>query len=236
MLTMSDSRHLSRTLAAIGLVVGPLLFFVDTLIDPAWDDNDAVYLAEVAGNRGAFIIAEVAATVGSLLLIPGTIGVMRLMRGRRVTLGQVGAGLLTIGLIGLTASLAFITFDLAMADFENREAMAALREEFVHSGAYGAYWLVFFFAGVVLGSALLAIALVRRRIVPLWSPILLVVAVVVWFFEGQERLLSALSFLILAAALAPLAMRIWSLSNDEWERWELSLDHDSRPRPSEPGT
>ena len=232
MLRLSDSRNFSRTLAVVGLVAGPLLFLVDALIDPAWDDDNAAYLAEVAANKHLNITAEVVATLGSLVFIPGAIGVMRLMRGPRVTLGQVAAGLLTVGLIGLTASLAFNAFDVAMADFENRETMVAFRDELEDSGAVNAYWLSFFFGGIVSGSILLAIALLRRRIVPVWSPILLVVAIVLWSLKGDEKFLNALSLLILAVALAPLAMRIRSLSDEDWEQWTVPVDGgDTGPGP-----
>ena len=224
MFRVLDSRTLSRTLAAIGLIAGPLLFFLDTLIDPAWAEDDAAYLAEIAAHRNANITAEVVATLGSLVLIPGTIGVMRLMRGRRITLGQAAAGLVTIGLIGITASLPFNLVDVAMADFENRDAMVALRGDLEESGAISAYWLFFFVGGFVCGSILLAIALLRRRIVSIWSPILLIVATVLLPVMGGERLWSAVSLVILAAAFAPLAMLIWSLSDDDWEQWALPLD------------
>lgn len=239
MLRLSDSRNFSRTLAAIGLIVGPLLFVLGALIDPAWDDDHAAYLAEVADGKGAYITAGALGTLGSLFFIAGTIGVMRLLRHRRVTFGQFAAGLLTVGLIGLTAGFAFNAFDVAVADFDDRETMVAFSESLEDSGALNAYFIAFFFGGIVLGSVLLAIALYRRRIVPIWSPILLVVAIVVGFAGGEEKLLSALSFLILAAALAPLAMLIWSLSDDDWERWELPLDREAtrpeaEPPPAEP--
>jgi hypothetical protein len=222
---LPDSRSFSRTLAAVGLVAGPLLFLVDTLIDPAWEADNAAYLAQIAANKNANITAEVTATVGSLIFIPGAIGVMRLLRGPRVSLGQLAAGLLTIGLIGLTASLAFNAVDVAMADFENREAaMVAFRGELEGNGVIEAYWLSFFVGGIVFGSLLLAIALLRRRIVPIWSPILLILATVLWAVEGEKKLLNGISLVLLTAALAPLALRIWSLRDDEWEKWTIPLD------------
>jgi putative effector of murein hydrolase LrgA (UPF0299 family) len=224
MLRLSDSRNFSRTLAAVGLVAGPLLFFLDTLIDPAWAEDDAAYLAEIAANRTTNITAEVVATVGSLIFIPGIVGVMRLTRGPHVTLGQLASGLVAIGLIGATGGLAFNAVDVTMADFDNREAMVAFRGELEGSGVVAAYWLSFFFGGFVLGMILLAIALLRGRIVPVWSPIMLVVATLLWSLQGENRLWNAVSLLLLAAALAPLAVRIWSLSDDEWERWTVRLD------------
>jgi hypothetical protein len=169
------------------------------------------------------LTAEVAATIGSLALVAGAAGLMRLMRGRRVTLGQLGAALLAVGLIGQTGSLAFNIFDIAMADFDDRKTMAAFRHELVHDAAYSAYSLTFVLGGIVIGSIVLAIALVRRRIVPIWSPILLAVGTSVWFVSSEERLVNAVSNVLVLAALLPLALLIWSLSDDEWEQWVLPL-------------
>jgi Domain of unknown function (DUF4386) len=224
MLGLSDSRRFSRAPAAVGLVLGPLLFLLDALIDPAWADDDAAYLAQVAGHKGRYVIAEVASTLGALVWIVGMIGVMHLLRRRRVTLGQLAAGMVTVGLIGLTASFAFSVFDLAMADFENRAAMVHLHAELGDSFAYKAYWLIFFSAGTVLGLILLAVALLRRRIGPPWSPILLIVASVFWHVAGGERAPDALALLLITVALAPLAVRIWSLSEEDWARWEIPVE------------
>jgi hypothetical protein len=224
MLGLPDSRRFSRSLAAIGLVVGPLLFLLDTLIDPAWASDDAAYLAEVAGHKGRYVIAELASTLGALIWILGMIGVMRLLRRRRVTLGQLAAGMVIFGLIGLTASFAFSVFDLAMANFENREAMAHLHAELGDSFAYKAYWLIFFSAGTVLGLILLAVALLRQRLVAPWSPILLIVASVFWHVAGGERVTDALALAMLVAAFVPLAVRIWSLNDQDWARWEIPLE------------
>jgi hypothetical protein len=225
MLRFSDSRNFSRTLAAIGLIAGPLLFCIEALLDPAWASDSAEYLAEVAADKGRYIAAGAVGTIGSLLFIPGLLGVMRLFRGRSVTLGQIAAGLLAVGVIGLTAGLAFNGFDVILADSADREAAVQIYDEGDENGAVIAYFLFFFFIGIVLGSILLAIALFRRRIVPIWSPILLVVAILLGFFASEESaIVNAISFLVLTAALAPLAMRIWGLSDDEWERWELSLE------------
>jgi Domain of unknown function (DUF4386) len=225
MLRFSDSRNFSRTLAAIGLLVAPVLFFIESLLDPAWASDSAEYLAEVAADKGRYVAAGAVGTIGSLLLVPGMLGVMRLFRGRSVTLGQIAAGLITMGAIGLSAGLALNGVDVILADHADRAAAVQIYDEGEDSGALIAYFSFFFFIGIVLGSILLAIALFRRRIVPIWSPILLVVSMVVGFFASQESsIVNAISFLILAAALAPLAMLIWGLSDDQWERWELPLE------------
>jgi Domain of unknown function (DUF4386) len=225
---MPDSRRLARALAVTGLIAGPLLLCAGALVDPAWTDDSAAYLREVAAAEGRYAAAGVLSTVGALLMVAGTLAVARLMRGRRVTLGQLGASLLAVGLIGMSAGMAFNGFDIALAGFDDRQAAVALYEELEDSVLLNLFWMLFFFVGVVLGSLLLAIALFRRRIVPIWSPLLLVAAIVLGFASGPNRILTALSFLVLAAGLIPLALRIRSLADDQWERWSPLGDQPAR--------
>jgi hypothetical protein len=80
MLDLSDSRNFSRTLAALGLFLGPLLFVLGTLIDPAWADDRGEYLQAVGEAPGRYLLAGALWTLGSLLFIPGALGVAKLMR------------------------------------------------------------------------------------------------------------------------------------------------------------
>ena len=204
------SREIGRTLAAGGLVLGPLLFLFDAVLDPAWADDDAAYLAEVAANRTAYIIAEVSSAIGALLLIAGMVGVTATMSGPRVTFGQVAAGIMTVGLIGLTGSLAFSVVDLAMAGFGDRGAMVELRAELQDSGPYRAFWLAFSALATVGGLLLLAVALYLRRVVPRWAPTAICASALLWYIGGSEQALYAMSWLLLTTAFLPLAKRVRS--------------------------
>lgn len=195
------------------------MFFLGTLVDPAWGDDPAAYLEAVAAAPGRYLLAGALWTIGSLLFIPGMLGVMKLMRGRGITLGQIGAGLMAIGLILFSSNVTFYGADVAMAQFADRPAAAALSEAIEDSAVGTAFFMVTFLGGIVLGSVLLAIALFRRRIVPLWSPALLVASTVLGFI-GQTQMLSALSLLLLAAGFVPLGQKIWSLSDEAWAQWE----------------
>jgi hypothetical protein len=170
------------------------------------------------------MVAEVASTIGALFLIAGMMGVMRLMRGPRVTLGQLATGVVIVGLIGLTGSIAFSVFDLAMAAFEDRGAMVELRSELQDSGPFRAFWLSFSAIGTVGGLILLSIALFRRSFVPRWAPAAICAAALVWYAGGSEPVLYVTSWLLLAIGLAPLAARIWSLDDDAWARWDAQLE------------
>lgn len=216
---MGDSARVSRVLAAVGLVVGPLLLALGALLDTAWEDDAAAYLAEVDAAQGRYLAAGIVSTVGTLVFILGSLGIVRLMRRRGISLGQAAGALLTFGLIGLSPTMAFYAFDVLLADAADRGAAVAIYEGIEDSVVVNVYWMVFFFAGIVLGAVLLAVALLRRRIVPLWAPIVQILSLVVGFFADTAAL-SALAFALLAVGLAPVAMRILGLSDEEWTRWE----------------
>jgi hypothetical protein len=227
---LSDSRRFSRKFAAIALIAAPLLMALGNFIDPAWSDDTAEYLAEVADGEGAYLTAGVLWTLGSLLLVVGMLGVVRLVRGRRVTLGQIGAGLIIFGAIGMSAGLAFNGFEIAMAAEDNREAMVSLSDAVEESTALTIYWVSFFMGGIVLGVILLTISLFRTKIVPIWAPILLVVSIVLGF-AGDNQVIGGLSFIVLAAGFFPLAQRMLATSDDEWERWVLPAATAQQPPP-----
>ena len=219
---LSDSRRFSRKFAAIALVAAPLLWAVGSLIDPAWADDTAEYLTEVADNEGMYLLSGLLWTLGGLLLVVGLLGVIRLVRGRRVTLGQIGAGLMIFGAIGLSSGLAFNGFEIAMATEDNRDAMVTLSDNLEDdSAALAIYWISFFIVGIVLGALLLVISLFRSKVVPIWAPILLIVAIVIGFVGGDDKWITAVSFIVLAAGFFPLAQRMLATSDDEWERWVL---------------
>jgi hypothetical protein len=220
-LRFGDSANFSRTLAVVGLVAGPLLLAVSALIDPAWGDDSETYLSKVADNSGIYAASGTISTVGTVILIAGMLGVLHLLRRRSIALGQIAACLVVIGLIGLTPSMAFYGIDIALAQADNREAAVAIYES--EPALLVAYWITFFFGGIVLGFVLLAVALFLRRVVPIWAPVLLIVALVLIFF-AEGAVLNALANVLLGVALFPLAMRIWKLSDDQWHQWETPLE------------
>jgi hypothetical protein len=71
----------------------------------------------------------------------------------------------------------------------------------------------------VLGVLLVAVALALRRVVPIWSPIALVLAVVVGFLP-DNKVASVNRVALVLLGTAALAPRIWALSDDEWEAWQ----------------
>lgn len=233
---LTDSRTASRMLAAFGLVAGPLLWLASSAVSPAWSDDGGEFLAEVAASPTRHLLSGAFFLVGSIVILPGLIGAAHLLRGRRVTAGQVGAYLIAIGaLVAGGFSLVLSAVEVAMVDAAaNRAEMIALSDRGEESAVALAGFLGTFLVGIVGGFVLLAIGLWTRRAVPVWSPLLLLAAIPALFFLGESAAGSAVGMAIVVAALAPVAWRIATLADEQWERWQVLPDtHERRERSAE---
>src|ERR687891_183720 len=176
MFNLSDSRNFTRTLAAISLLVTPALLLLGALIGPDLGDDTAEELADIADNEAAYVISGLLFLVSPLVFVPGMMGVIRLMRRRGVTLGQIGAAMIMFGALltmafygwGVVEYVAATNADLS------RPEMATLFDEAEDSGLGVPIWLGGFIIGLLVGSILLAIVLWRNQVVPVWFPIALV--------------------------------------------------------------
>jgi Domain of unknown function (DUF4386) len=221
MLKLSDSRNFGRTFAGIALIVAPLLFLLGSVLDPAWADETEEYLNEVAADRGLYLLAGILNLIGALLLIAGLLGVIHLLRRRRVTLGQVGAALVMIGAVAIASTYVISVFEIVgTGDEFDREQVVTLFEDTEESGE-AAPIFVMFLLGLVLGSILLAIGLWRQRAVAVWVPIVLVLSSVAGFVAGDSQASALVTGALLAVALIAIGLKILSVSDDDWERWEV---------------
>jgi Domain of unknown function (DUF4386) len=233
MLKLSDSRNFGRTLAGIALIAAPLLFLLGTAIDPAWADDTDEYLSEVAADKGLYLLAGILNLVAALLLIAGLLGVIHLLRRRRVTVGQIGAALVMIGAVAIASTYVINVFEIVgTGDEFDRGQLVSLLDETEESGE-AAPVFVMFLLGLVLGSILLAIGLWRQKAVPVWVPIVLVLSSVAGFVAGDSQASSLITGVLLAAALIAIGLRILAVSDDDWERWEvLSEEREETAVPS----
>ncbi|MGH2980410.1 MAG: hypothetical protein ACRDKV_00005, partial [Solirubrobacterales bacterium] len=70
--------------------------------------------------------------------------------------------------------------------------------------------------------------------VPIWSPIALVLSTLINFVGSEEKWVAAASFVLLFIALWPLAQKLLSISDDEWEDWHLPEPDAAAPPPPAP--
>ncbi len=223
MLNFSDSRNFTRTLAAISLILAPLMLLAASIIGPDLGDNYTEELANIADNEAAYVTSGILFLLAPLVLVPGLMGVIRLMRRRGVTLGQVGAAMVMFGALITMAFYGWGALEYVAATESglDRAQMAQLFDAAEDSALGIPIWVGGFILGLTLGSILLAVALWRNRVVPVWSPIALVLSTIIGFVGGEDKWITAASFVLLLIALWPLAQKLLSISDDEWETWHL---------------
>lgn len=115
MLKINDSVEFSRTSAAVSLVLGALFFLAASLIEPAWAPDERAYLEEIAAASNRYQASGVLNALGSTATVFGMVGVLHLLRGRRVTLGQLGAGLVIMGSVLLAGHWLVVLIETAGA-------------------------------------------------------------------------------------------------------------------------
>jgi hypothetical protein len=133
------------------------------------DSTGAGSLAVAAAHPGLYRSAMVFAMLGSLLMVPAVIGVMRLIGYRAAWLGLIGGVLTAASYICYFAMNSGDRFQLAMV------ARGDTGAEFGHvidtsmNGASVVWYFLIFAAGSLIGTFLLGLGLWRGGVVPRWA-------------------------------------------------------------------
>jgi hypothetical protein len=218
LLRFSDARNFGRTLTGLCLIAAPVIFLISDLIDPNTDnDNKVKELAGVAAHKSAYLLSGLTFLVGGILLMAAGVGVIRLFRGRKVGLGQVAGALVILG-----GAVTFAWYALGVAEYEmvnhaglDQAALAKFLDTADSSSAI-APLIVCFALGTVLGLILLGIASWRRRIVPVWTAILMIVAGPLGFF-AQGKGGGIAESVVLIVALGSLGLATLRVTDEEWD-------------------
>ena len=217
MLRPSDERNFARTLAGLSLIVAPLLLLLAAAIGPHLSDNGGERLAEIADNEARFIAGSYLLLVGAWAFVPGLIGLWRVFRGSRVTLGQVGVGLVLIGVIGTIAFFGFGAYEFEAAQPNlDRAQMAQLADNVNDSGVMIPMIIITFVVGFAIGSLIVAWSLWRRKVVPPWAPAALVVGTILDILADSAAL-SAIAFAFLLVGFGSVGLKLLSMSDEEWD-------------------
>lgn len=186
-MTMTDERTLTRTEAgvrdlrpfwrmalAIALPVGPLLVTLVRAVMPYWTSDDpATVVAKVAAAPDAM---NTMLWVGALLTPAMIISMLTLgyvaRRGAPV-LATVGTVLsfAAYALWGATGNADYTMSVLLTAGYSAAEVttLTGHLESTVLAGVVGLFWVL----GHILGLVILAVALHRARVLPLWAALLM---------------------------------------------------------------
>lgn len=218
MLRFSDERNFARTLAGLSLIVAPLLLLLATLISPDLSGEPAERLAEIADNEARYITSGYLFLIAAWVFVPGLIGLWRLFRGPRVTLGQIGAGLVLLGVITTIAFFGFgaYEYEAAQPDLDPAQ-MAALADNVDESSVTTPLFIVTFVVGIGIGSLIVAWSLWRRQAVPPWAPAAIVAGTILGAFSEESVALGAIGFALLLVGFGWVGLKLLSMSDEEWD-------------------
>lgn len=193
-----------RLLCAAALALAPVLLLVAALVELDVSDTAATAAGQIAGHRGRFLLGEMLFAAGVAALIPGAIALASLVRGRGAAWMTTGACMVAVG--GGSMALGIWAYGVVgyvgTSSGVPRSALVALLDKGDNSPVVGLSWILG--AGALLGMIVVAVGLIRARAVPLWEPILLIVAPILTFFGGGG-VLGAFLGLPLVIALVALA-------------------------------
>lgn len=183
-------------------MAAPLSLLVAQVLDPTPSGAEAAELLVTADvDAGRWVSSNLVFVVAAFLLALGAPAFVRLVPGRGSRFALPGVVLLMVGATGLAAWAAsnLALHGLATADAPPRFA-EAIRGD-TASSAVEAVWIV----GLLVGFVLVAIALLRSRPVPIWSPILILAFVVIEMALVGTNVAETIGFAALCLGVAAAA-------------------------------
>jgi hypothetical protein len=213
---LSNPSQFRRTAAGVALIVAPLLFLIADIISPAWSDDTAEYVREVADNTGAQNVSSLLYVIGFTLFVPGVIGIMHLIRGRGVTLAHIATALAVIGLGAFPALGALGIVDALAVETLNEADHVALVESAEDEWAPIAL-LIIILIPALLSLILIAAALWRSGLTPVWVAIV-VIASALLLVVGNSQALSVAADALMLVGFGFVGLRLLKMGNDVWDR------------------
>ena len=236
----------ARKFLASFLLVPPLLWILSSIIGPDTPEGSSTKdqlktLNDIATHKSAYVTSNIMFLVAALIFLIATYGIVHVYRGRKVGVGQVAGGLIALGMAVFFAFYAFGTLQYEMinhAEFKTvgTQLLFARLLHFGSNSGAGSVLFITFLVGLVLGPVLLGTAMIRRRNVPVWAGILTIVTGPLGFFVSG-RAGNIVEQVVLIVALAPLAVLIWRMTDEQWDApRDIAGARQDRPAPPEPAT
>lgn len=214
MLKMTDATDARRRLGAICLIAAPIIGLVASLLTPQFTGDLAAERAAIAAHPTQWMVSTFLELIGLFLLIPGVVTLTQLLRNRAVILGHIGAGLVVIAVYFHAAVVGFALVEVPMVAHGGAELMAFADTMYDHP----AFIMILLpFLGFFLGWTLLAVALWRARVAPLWVAAVTIAGAASELF-GPESLSPELMFVLFAVAFGYLGLKLLRMPGTPSER------------------
>jgi hypothetical protein len=216
---LSDPHHFRKMTAGACMMLAPVLLLAATIVSPELHDGAAAQIAAVADAPDAWYVAQIVGLLAIVLAVPAVLGLMHMLRERRVAEGHLGGGLALMGLLAFTGltMLGMVVWQMA-APGADAAQMAALHERIDDAAGI----VVPFYLGAFLFSAgmcVLAYGLwAGRAVSPITAAFLAAGGVLVALgFALALNWMTIVAAACLCVGLCPIGYLVWSESDAEWE-------------------
>ena len=216
---LSDPRRFSRIVAALALILAPIITLAGMLATP-WEDEatTASYHDALAAHPGQAGIAALLLHFGYLLLLPAALGIMHLARRPTPKVAHIGGILAVLGLATLPGLLVTDYYDLALAQNLPRAQSVAIADD-AASHWTAAVLLATTIAPMFFGLVTLMVAAVRAGVARFWAPIAVAIGWILPFASGTGLVAAAAGAILIGIALIPIGVRVARMGDQTWAEW-----------------
>lgn len=209
---MLHLRPVERWLSASVLIGAPLVGLTGGLLSEDFGSGMSQELAYITENNIRWVMSSYLTLLFGVLMIPAIFVLMVLVRERSAALGYIGAAVAFLGIYfhGAVVGYALVEGPLVQSAISQEQVLA-----FVEGPMYThvAFTMILMpFLGFFLGMILLAVALWRAHIAPLWVSALIIVAPLTEFVgpmvPGFNAVSPELMFLLLAVGLGYVGLKV----------------------------
>ncbi len=216
MLKITDANNFRRTLAGLCLIAAPLVGLIGALITPQFTGDIGEELATISDQPVLWLIGTFLTLLSFLLLTPAVLGLVHLLSKHSVTLGHIGGGLVLLGAFFHAAIIGFALVEVPLVESGiERTQMVAFANQMYEGAAF--LMILFPFLAFYLGSIILAVAVWRARVAPLWVAAVIVAATPSEFF-GPEALSPELMLALLLVGFGWIGLKVLRMSDAQWEK------------------
>ncbi len=219
MFKVSDAHHFRRLVCGACMVVAPLLLLGSSIVGPTTSSTkEASILRAIGGHPDRFYLSPLLAIAGIVLLLPAVLGLMHMLRERRVAFGHVGGALALVGVMMfmLFGGVSLVQWQMVRGGAD-RAQMVSLLHRFDHTA--GTQVVFVLSLAFLVGIIVLAVGLYLARAVHWSTATALTIGVVVlqvalfsntsaWFIVASA---------ILFVAFATVGWRVLSETDEQWD-------------------
>lgn len=213
MSVLADPRTFRRSAAGLCLIIAPLVYVAGIVVDPALRQGRGDDTVGVYGQYPEQVSVSASMLHWSwVLLLPGIIGMIHLIRQRGVVFGHIAGGLAFLGIVNFSGLMLgdFFYSRLERALPAAEGAMLA-DQAFADPGARFAFQIPGFIG--LVGLFLLGLALAYARRGPWWAPFAMLAGILTGPIFPYGTIAGGALYL---AGAGVIGLRMLRMSDDEW--------------------